>query len=270
MLRLLLLLVCCSTPLTAQAREAMQGELSHEECITCHRSREPLLVAAWQQSVHATRQPVAWCTSCHGTDHAAAASRSRRNDSCIECHGGAGAPVVHSYSTSKHGTIMQLEQGGYDWNLPLREANYRAPGCAYCHLHDGNHALGAQATNPASVPATPDMTSITGACINCHGPRYIARLHDTSARMIGVASMKLREARQLLDKHSAEHHPAAKAQLGTLIKQMEKHLRNVYLGAYHQSPDYQWWHGQPALDGDLLRIKGIISGISRGQDPGSE
>jgi hypothetical protein len=27
----------------------------------------------------------------------------------------------------------------------------------------------------------------------------------------------------------------------------------------HQSPDYQWWHGQPALDGDLLRIKGVVA-----------
>ena len=44
---------------------------------------------------------------------------------------------------------------------------------------------------------------------------------------------------------------------------MQKHLRNVYLGIGHQSPDYQWWHGQPALDGDLLRIKDYIGELYR-------
>jgi len=41
------------------------------------------------------------------------------------------------------------------------------------------------------------------------------------------------------------------------------HLKNVYLGVGHQSPDYQWWHGQPALDGDLLRIKGALGELHR-------
>ena len=36
-------------------------------------------------------------------------------------------------------------------------------------------------------------------------------------------------------------------------------LRNLRLGAGHQSPDYQWWHGQPALDGDLIRIRNAVS-----------
>jgi len=41
------------------------------------------------------------------------------------------------------------------------------------------------------------------------------------------------------------------------------HLKNLYLGIGHQSPDYQWWHGQPALDGDLLRIKGAVGELYR-------
>jgi hypothetical protein len=32
---------------------------------------------------------------------------------------------------------------------------------------------------------------------------------------------------------------------------------------HQQSPDYQWWHGQPALDGDLLRIKGAVGELYR-------
>jgi len=40
---------------------------------------------------------------------------------------------------------------------------------------------------------------------------------------------------------------------------MGHHLKNVRLGVGHQSPDYQWWHGQPALDGDLIRIRDRIA-----------
>lgn len=46
-------------------------------------------------------------------------------------------------------------------------------------------------------------------------------------------------------------------------------LKNVYFGVGHQSPDYQWWHGQPALDGDLLRIKGAVSELHRMPDRGN-
>jgi len=51
-----------------------------------------------------------------------------------------------------------------------------------------------------------------------------------------------------------------------IMKKMRQHLRNVYLGAAHQSPDYQWWHGQPALDGDLLRIKSLIGELLRNKN----
>ena len=47
------------------------------------------------------------------------------------------------------------------------------------------------------------------------------------------------------------------------VRMQSLHLKNVYLGVGHQSPDYQWWHGQPALDGDLLRIKGTVGELHR-------
>jgi hypothetical protein len=240
----------------------MQGDFSHEECIACHQATEPQLVADWQQSAHASVEPLALCTSCHGRDHQGAAARSRGNDSCIDCHGGATSPVVHSYTTSKHGIIMQLEQAGYDWKLPLRQANYRAPGCAYCHMHDGNHLT---AKAEPLKPAEADMDRITGSCLSCHSTRYINRLNDNAVDMIEIARMKVREARQLVDAYGDAQNTAAAAQLASLITQTEKHLRNVYLGAFHQSPDYQWWHGQPALDGDLLRIKGVIDNMQSGK-----
>jgi hypothetical protein len=54
-------------------------------------------------------------------------------------------------------------------------------------------------------------------------------------------------------------HPAGAAAVANLLEATERHLRNVRLGAGHQSPDYQWWQGQPALDGDLIRLRGAVA-----------
>ena len=43
----------------------------------------------------------------------------------------------------------------------------------------------------------------------------------------------------------------------------DKNLRDLRLGLAHQSPDYQWWLGQAALDGSLLRIKGALGEARR-------
>ena len=33
------------------------------------------------------------------------------------------------------------------------------------------------------------------------------------------------------------------------VRMQSLHLKNPYPDVVHQSPDYQWWHSQPALDG---------------------
>ena len=71
--------------------------------------------------------------------------------------------------------------------------------------------------------------------------------------------MKLREARTVMTGYQGALPAEDRRELDTLFIGMQAHGRNVRLGTGHQSPDYQWWHGQPALDGDLLRIKGIIA-----------
>jgi hypothetical protein len=96
-------------------------------------------------------------------------------------------------------------------------------------------------------------------CGDCHAPRYIAEQTDTGLRMVEIARMKLREAREMMA-HYQETPPAGDRRvLDALFSGMQVHGRNVRLGVGHQSPDYQWWHGQPALDGDLLRIKGAVT-----------
>ena len=92
--------------------------------------------------------------------------------------------------------------------------------------------------------------------MSCHAPRYIQRLRENALGMTAIADMKYREAGQLLQRQIMN--PGCASALAELDKSRRKHRDNVYLGAFHQSPDYQWWHGQPALDGDLLRIRSVL------------
>jgi len=235
--------------LGATAAEPPSGRLAPAECIGCHEDSQPQLVADWRRSAHAAAG--ADCVACHGDRHEAAAARARRDATCIDCHGER-SPEVHSYATSKHGVITGLSQR--DWKAPLRDANYRTPGCAYCHLHRGDHAL----EGGAAPGATPGAV-----CYECHGPRYVARLWENGRSMIEVGNLKLREARELVAAHGDVLGARERKEADDALAAMERHLRNLRLGVGHQSPDYQWWHGQPALDGDLLRLKGLVDAAAR-------
>ncbi len=264
--RLLAIGLLAGFVLTATAAEkAPAGRFANAACVSCHVQREPQLVAAWKTSRHARQSPKADCVACHGTSHRAASARARRDSACTGCHEKLGRKVVHSYATSKHGVIMRLEEAGYDWSQPLARGNYRAPGCAYCHLHAGEHDVSRSVT--PWVPLAAPRTAVPGAeppvamtmCGDCHAPRYIAELAGAGARMLDVARMKLREAHDVVARRRETLTPPDRVVLDVLFGGMQTHARNVRLGTGHQSPDYQWWHGQPALDGDLLRIKGVVA-----------
>ncbi len=251
------------------ADKAPAGRFANAECVDCHAQRAPELVIGWKASSHARKAPKADCVVCHGATHGNSAARARRDDACTGCHEKLSREVVHSYATSKHATLLKLEKPRYDWSRPLARGNYRAPGCAYCHLHAGEHntAKAVAPWDPYADPgeaAAPARTAMQGVCGGCHAPRYVAEQFGVGNRMTDVARMKLREGRDLVAAHPAN------AALAAQIDAMHRHGRNVRLGAGHQSPDYQWWHGQPAIDGDLLRIKSIVSGIGRASGPKEE
>ncbi len=265
-MRTILVLSLVLLPAFALADKPPAGRFTNVECVSCHVQRSPELVAGWKASSHARRVPKADCVTCHGTTHAGSAARARRDGTCTGCHEKLNREVVHSYATSKHATIAKLEAARYDWSQPLARGNYRAPGCAYCHLHAGEHNTVKAITpwNPYADPgeaAAPARTAMQGVCGECHAPRYVAEQLGVGSRMMEVARMKLREARDL-----AATHPG-NAAIAAQLNAMHRHGRNVRLGAGHQSPDYQWWHGQPALDGDLLRLKAIVSDIGRAPAP---
>ncbi len=251
--------------MAVSAAEPPDGALSEEACRTCHAGRDEALVDAWRESAHGGTPAVAGCSACHGSDHAHVGVRARQDDACIDCHGGPKAPVVHSYATSKHGLILRLEQSEWDWRRPLRDAAYRSPGCAYCHLHDSEHDVG---RSVRSDPMGPDRGGtvadhLRGVCQECHAPRYVTRLFDNGEKMLETGRMKVREARRLLEEAAHRYDASTLAEGRALLATMQRHLRNVRLGVGHQSPDYQWWHGQPALDGDLLRLKGMLGALER-------
>ena len=157
---------------------------------------------------------------------------------CIACHGPESAEV-HGWRLSKHGVLVRISTPG------------RAPGCVGCHTEDAHR------------PA--DAARMDQTCGHCHSPRYVATLRANGARMIEVGNMKQREALQLLTRARVEFPPAALAEMEAHYASLLKHLRNLRLGVAHQSPDYQWWHGHPALDGDLLRLKGAYDDLLRGR-----
>jgi len=218
------------------------GSFTNNECITCHLQLDPEIITQWRNGPHGATAK-ANCTDCHGKKHIDSVAMARRNRACTGCHAG---PVSHSYTTSKHGIIVGLENSRLDWNKPLQRGQYRAPSCSYCHLHDNEHG-----DSMAPKKKTPVRQWI---CIGCHSPRYVRELFSSGNRQRDIAELKHSEGLALIQSASAVTYK----KLGKLITDLDTHRRNVQLGIGHQSPDYQWWHGQPALDGDLIQIKNEI------------
>lgn len=247
MRRLALVLLVLSAALMARAEDAPVGVFSPAECIACHEGSTPDLVAIWRDGPHGA---TADCTTCHGSDHKGSLQAARKSETCIACHGGAASSVARSYLTSKHGVIATLESARWDWSLPVAEANYRVPSCAYCHMHEGGHG---------HVAA--DENSLY-ACLDCHAPRYVDTMLETARRTLAIGTLKVDEAEAAVRAFAESGIPLAQetAQLETMLATMrDTTLRDLRLGLGHQSPDYQWWYGQAALDGDLIRIKARIT-----------
>lgn len=67
----------------------------------------------------------------------------------------------------------------------------------------------------------------------------------------------------MLENARGRYPEAELAEAVRLLVRMQAHVVNASLGVGHQSSDYQCWHGQPALDGDLLRIKDELSRLEQ-------
>jgi hypothetical protein len=239
-LALLLLMVLTGTVPLAADELPGAGPLVDAACMDCHADA----TSAWREGPHGAARDVG-CVACHGERHDAAGSQARQSKSCIACHGGEKEAWGRSYATSKHGVIATLEGTRWDWTQRLAQANYRAPTCAYCHMHDGMHGQ----------LLSPDV--LETSCADCHSGRYVEALFAAGRRMLRIADLKLAEATAA----AGSNPPQDVEQM--LVHMKTKTLRNLRLGVGHQSPDYQWWYGHAALDGDLIGIKAAISRHAR-------
>jgi len=248
-LTLLLAWLALGLPASAVAAEAPAGEFTDTECVACHVGQDAGLLATQRDGPHAA----VGCSACHGATHGRL-PRARDDATCSGCHAGAAAA---SHANSKHGVLLTLAPP--DWNAPLQRGRYRAPGCAYCHLHDGDHG---NRMDPAR-----GREQAVWVCGGCHAPRFATTQLEAGARLVAVAELKRREAAAI-----AGCLPTGDETRAALLARVDGHLRNVRLGAGHQSPDYQWWYGQPALDGDLIRLRDRVEHWRRGigAEPGPD
>lgn len=219
-----------------------EGTFTDGECVACHQVHASGLVAEWSKGPHRG----IGCTDCHGDRHGSAAAQARPDEGCLRCHGGKTGSLGRSHLTSKHGVIVTLNSHRWDWTRPLANADYRAPSCAYCHMHEGRHA--------GADPAT--------ACLDCHSPRFAETMARAAERSVAVGGLKLKEG--LDAAASAPDTPG----LEPLLVRLRASYAALRAGAVHHSPDIQWWDGQAALDGDLLRIKSAITGAARANPNG--
>ncbi len=169
---------------------------------------------------------------------------------CVECHAGA---AERSWALSKHGVIATIEAG--------RERQ-RAPDCTRCHVVE------AQAPTAQHYDAKHSRAQAREAametCRACHSPRYTTEQNAAAQRGLALGEMKRREAEALVGAAREELSGEQLAQVEKLFATLrDSNLRDLRLGLAHQSPDYQWWLGQAALDGSLLRIKGALGEARR-------
>jgi len=224
---------------SSQGEEFLPDQVySEQECLSCHQMATATLVNDHKQGRHASAE--IGCSDCHGSRHNGSLSLSRANQICTQCHTGADR---ESYETSKHGVILKLEESRWDLNKPFSTSTARTPGCGYCHLYGGDHAMKSREDGDPVL------------CGRCHSSRYLKTLATSGAAMEQIGTMKVIEARELL-KWKGGGFP--QSERNDLLDSLAKHRQNLHLGVVHQSPDFQWWHGQPALDGDLIRIRSKI------------
>jgi len=253
------------TPAMA-AELVVTGNFENGECITCHEESESALIAEWRNGPHGTAEIQVDCVACHGSEHRQSAIRARQDSGCNHCHGGEKGAVSHSYSTSKHGIIARLEAAEYDWSKPLTPENYRAPGCAFCHFSQGHNVSKFMSKGKMVVDAQEASQQRRWLCQQCHSPRYIRELENNGSKMLALGEMKLREAAAVVVLAQKEFAAEQLSEIEALYYAMESEtLTALRVGIAHQSPDYQWWHGHPALDGKLLRIKGELNRLRREQ-----
>jgi len=107
---------------------------------------------------------------------------------------------------------------------------------------------------------------VSFSCLDCHAPRYAQTIIEAAKRTLKTGELKVNEAEAIVSSAlniASLSDNNAEILKAMLAKMRKRTLNKLRVGLGHQSPDYQWWYGQAALDGDLLRIKAKITRIQR-------
>lgn len=129
------------------------------------------------------------CIACH-TRHAFNLTEARKPEACYTCHMGPDHPNYEAYMSSKHGSVYVARGAAWDWKVPLAQATYETPTCAYCHMvyvdsigrrHTSHNmtrkiiwGFGAQAASGqlADLPLKPEnqikRNEMIKVCLTCH------------------------------------------------------------------------------------------------------
>ncbi len=111
-------------PMVVHQPVAVIGSEGFKGCSGCHKIGEKSA-----EELQGFRYGTGSCDSCH-TRHSFNVSEARDPRACQTCHMGFDHPQWEMWSTSKHGTIWQIEGD-----------TGRAPTCQTCHMSEGNHAV---------------------------------------------------------------------------------------------------------------------------------
>ena len=113
-----------SMPMMGHQPKAVAGE-GYKGCSSCHK-----IGVQGDKEKAEYRYGHAQCDSCH-TRHSFKKAEAQDPRACQTCHMGFDHPQWEMWSTSKHGTIWQIEG----------TKSKRAPTCQTCHMQEGNHEV---------------------------------------------------------------------------------------------------------------------------------
>lgn len=113
-------------PMLSHQPAQIVGPEGFKGCSGCHKIGEK---SAEELAEPNHRYGTASCDSCH-TRHTFSVSEARDPRACQTCHMGFDHPQWEMWSTSKHGTVWQMDPD-----------SGRAPTCQTCHMAEGDHGV---------------------------------------------------------------------------------------------------------------------------------
>jgi hydroxylamine dehydrogenase len=120
-------------------------------CDACHAQAGATDQKYWSDSlqryVDTSALPIRnGCVACH-TRHAFNLEEARKPEACHTCHMGPDHPNYEAYESSKHGSIYAARGESWNWTVPMAQARYETPTCAYCHMLYVDSTNGARHTS---------------------------------------------------------------------------------------------------------------------------